>query len=114
MIGRIQEQIFSQSLVSAALNVSYDYVEDGTVQAIYLNFSTSITETITITKVSRHGANYNILLDTNTLNAESSYIFHPEWKVVLKKGDSIKVQCTNANTTGTVYGTIHFEGGINE
>lgn len=112
-LGRIQEQIFSQSLVSGALDKSYDYVEDGQIVSIYIKASTNITETITITRVSRHGSNYNIVVDTKTLNGESSYWFHPTG-LVLKKGDSIRIQCTNANLTGTTYGTVHFEGGINE
>lgn len=114
MIGRIQERPFTQALTGGALTETVVYGENGTIKAIYINFSTNITETVTITRLSRLGTNYNILLDTKTLNSESSYIFHPDWDVVLIKGDSIKIQVTNANTTGTAYGLCHFEGGVNE
>lgn len=115
MIGRINEIIFSQSLASGALNNSYYFNEDGTVQVIYLKFSTSITETVTITRTSAAGgSNYDIVVATENLSGATSYIFHPCYNLVLKKGDNIKIQCTNANVTGTVYGTLHFEAGINE
>lgn len=114
MIGRIQEQKFSQNLASAPLSVSQDYVEDGTINAIYFSATVTIIETITITRVSRHGAQYNCLLKTVNLNNEQYYVYHPESNIVIKKGDSIKVQCTNANILGTMNGIIHFEGGVNE
>jgi hypothetical protein len=94
------------------LSQSYEFIEQSRVKAVYIKASVNITETITITRVSRNGSSYNVLLDTKTLNSESNYIFHPEWDLRLLKGDSILVQCTNANTTGTVYGTIHIEGGV--
>lgn len=114
MISRIQKVIFSQALTSSALSQSTTFENIVNIKAIYLKASVAITETVTITLVSPDSTNYDIILDTKTLNAESSYIFHPSWDVVILKGSSIKVQCTNANTTGTVYVTIHAEGGIHE
>ena len=105
------ERIFSQSLVSAALNQSYDFAQETSIKAIYLKASTNITETITITLISPNGSNYDIILDTKTLNAEQNYVFHPLWDLNIIKGASIKIQCTNANITGTIYGTLHAEGG---
>lgn len=113
MIRRIQEAKFTQILSAGSLTFTNDYVEPGSIKGIYINFSTNVTETITITRVSQWGTNYNLLCDTKTLNGESSYIFHPSWDLVLLKGDSIKVTCTNANLTGTLYGLCHFEGGFN-
>lgn len=114
MIGRIQERAFTQALASGALSETITYGENGNIRSIYIKSSANITETITITRLSRNGSAYDIILDTKTLTAESSYIFHPEWPVVLIKGDSIKIQCTNANTTGTLSCLCHFEGGVNE
>lgn len=115
MIGRIQEQKFSQNLVSAPLSVIQDYTEDGTLIGVYLGASVAITETVTITKVSRFGSVYNHVLKTADLNGDQYVRFCPaDEKIVIKKGDSVKVQCTNANTTGVVYGIIQFEGGVNE
>ncbi len=108
----VQEDIGSQSLTSAALLLTKSYQTATKIRAIYIKASVNITETITITLVSPNGANYDIPLDTKTLNGESSYTFHPLWDAYVLKGGSIKVQCTNANTTGTVYVAIHAEGGI--
>ena len=114
MIGRPRKVTFSQALTSAALNQSTTYENLVRITAIYIKASVAITETITITLVSPDGANYDCILDTKTLNSESSYIFHPSWNVIIFPGSSIKVQCTNANSTGTVYVTIHAERGLHE
>jgi Tfp pilus assembly protein FimT len=114
MIGRPRKVTFSQSLTSAALNQSTEFENIVRITAVYLKASVAITETVTVTLVSPDGTNYDIVLDTKTLNGETSYIFHPSWNVIIFKGGSIKVQCTNANTTGTVYVTIHAEGGIHD
>jgi len=113
MIGRIQEQKFSQSLVSAALSFSTGFGEAGNIKAIYFSASTNITETITITRVSANGTNYDFLLKTINLIGEKYASYYPDGQLFIGKGDSIKVQCTKANSTGTIYGLIHFEGGIN-
>ncbi len=113
MVKHITERIFSQSLVSAALDQSFDFIEQVRVVGIYLKVSTNITETITVSRVSSNGSNYTVPLRIKTLNNESSYSFAPEFDCVLLKGDSLRVQCTNANVTGTIYGTIHVEGGKN-
>jgi len=114
MIGRIQEQPFSQSLVSAPLSLTQGYGENGNIKAIYFSVSTNITEVITITRVSSYGSAYDYLLKTINLNGERYASYYPDGQLVILKGDSIKVQCTNANITGTIYGIIHFEGGVNE
>lgn len=113
MIGRIQEASYIQALTGAALSQNFAYNEHGMLNAVYIKATVAITETITITRKSRLGSSYDIVLDTRTLNSEQNYIFHPNWNVVLFRGDSIQIQCTNANLTGTVNGIIHFEGGFN-
>lgn len=113
MIGRIQESKFTQSLVAGALNQSYSYGEDGIINAVYIKSTVPITEAITITRVSLQGSQYDTVCDAKTMNAESNYIFHPVWALFLAKGDSIQIQCTNANVTGSVSGLLHFEGGRN-
>lgn len=112
MTNQTYEQIFEQSLASAALNQSVTYNGQVKLRAVYIRASTTITETITITLVSPNGSTYDIVVDTKTLNAEQNYIFHPTWELIILKGASLKIQCTNANTTGTLYVTVHAEGGV--
>lgn len=113
-LGRIRERIFSQSLVSGALDISQDLIEPGIILGVYLTASVNITETITITRKSRNGSTYDHVIKSGTLNAERYFRYSPDSeKIVLLPGDSVEVQCTNANTTGIIYGTLLLEGGIN-
>lgn len=114
MIGRIQEATFTQALTSSALSQNFAYNEHGKLNAIYIKATVNIIETIIITRKSRLGSSYDIIIETKTLNSESNYVFHPSWDVILFKGDSIQVQCSNANLTGTLNGLIHFEGGFHD
>ena len=68
--------------------------------------SVAITETVTITLDSNEGANYDVVLATISLVSKSSFVWRPEGELNLVAGDEIKVQCTNANVTGTIYPII--------
>ncbi len=111
MITHTLEEIFIQSLASGPLLKSYPCNKQVRLISVQLKFSTPVTETVTITRVSAHGDEYNVNIATEDLDSNSSYIFHPCWEVILILGDSIKIECTNANLTGIVYGTVHIEGG---
>lgn len=96
----------SQNLASAPLSYTTDYGRRFQLISISIHASVAITETITITLDSVNGANYDVVLDSQNLIAEQSYVFYPNKDLILQLGDEIKVQCTNANTTGTVYAII--------
>ena len=61
---------------------------------------------MSVVLVSNNGANYNDVLDTQTLGGETSYSFRPTGEANFPAGDSIQVQCTNANGIGVAYATI--------
>ena len=96
----------SQDLSLGALSYTTDYGRRFKIEGIYFKSSVAITETITITLDSKNGANYDSVLRSKTLNAESSYVFIPGGENNFYAGDEIKIQCTNANLTGIVYVTI--------
>jgi len=73
---------------------------------ITLSASANITETIDVTIDQQEGANYDVLIETTGLNGEDNYLYDGRHHVVLNDGDSIKLTCTNANTTGIVYAKI--------
>lgn len=106
------ERTFTQALSSGALFQEYEFLEQSRIIAVYMNFSVSITETVVITRVPIAGAEYSVRLNRKVLDDTTDYIFHPEWDVILIKGDIIRIECTNANSTGTIYGILHIEGGI--
>ena len=93
----------SQDLSAAALSFTTDYARKVRIESVSLHASAGITETVTITLDSAKGANYDVVLAKRNLAAEQDLVFRPSGDLNLQAGDNIKVQCTNANTTGTVY-----------
>lgn len=101
-----KDKTTSQNLALAALSYTTDYGRRFKLESVSIHASVAITETITITLDSAHGANYDEVLAVVDLVGEQDYVFRPQGELNLQVGDEIKVQCTNANTTGTVYGTV--------
>ncbi len=99
----------SQDLSSSALSYTTDYPKGFKLVEILIKFSVAITETITITLDSNAGANYDTVLRSIDLVAETSFRYAPEGGAKYVDGDQIKIQCTNANTTGTAYVVVKSE-----
>jgi hypothetical protein len=75
-------------------------------EEVSIHFSVAVTETITITRDSVNGANYDHVLAKRSMVAEQDFVFRPQGEENFQAGDEIKVQCTNVNTTGICYLTI--------
>lgn len=108
--GRYFYDNFSQALASGALSTTKTYSYDTRVRQVMVHASTAISETITVTFDSADGSNYDTLLASTTLSSATDYVFRPAGILILRKGDGIKVTCTNNGGTGTVYGTVQVEG----
>lgn len=100
------DKTFSQNLASGALSYTSNYGRRFKLESVCLHASVAITETVTVTLDSVNGSNYDVVLAKVNLSAEQDFVFRPQGELNLQLGDEIKVQCTNANTTGTVYGII--------
>jgi hypothetical protein len=100
------DQYATQNLASAPLAVTFTYGKRFKLDEILVNFSQAVTETVTITMISKNGVNYNVVLDTIPTNGSSSCVFRPQGEANFQAGDSIEVQCTNANGVGVAYCTI--------
>ena len=96
--------ITSQDLSSAALSYTTDYSKGFTDLEILIKFSVAVTETITITLDSKNGASYDTVLRSKSLYAENNFVYKTSMHFI--KGDQIKIQCTNANGTGTAYAIV--------
>lgn len=94
----------SQDLSAAALSYTTTYSKGFTDLEILIKFSGTVTETVTVTLDSVNGANYDTVLRSKSLYAENSFVYKTDMHFA--KGDKIKVQCTNANGTGTAYLTV--------
>ncbi len=92
----------SQDLSLGALSYTTDFGRRFKLNMVALKATTGITETVTITLSSGQGTTYNVVLASYNLEGESSYVWRPEGDLILYAGDEIKVECTNANLTGTI------------
>jgi len=96
----------SQNLASAPLSYTTTFARSFKLEQVLVHANAPITETITITVDSKHGANYDAILQEVTLNSETDFVYRPQGEGNFQAGDEIKVECTNANLTGTIYVTI--------
>lgn len=98
---------FSQNLALDELDYTTDvYTHGFKLEQIIVQASENIVESITISVDSAKGSSYDHVLASIDLNNERSYVYKPEGEANYQKGDKIRVQCTNANTTGIVSGLI--------
>ena len=105
----ILKKAFQQNLASAPLAEEFEFQYDVEIVQILFNSSVDITEDLSVSYIdTEYGTNYNVLIRNRSLNSESSAAFL-EINFRLRKGDKIKIQCTNANTTGVIYGTLQVE-----
>ena len=96
----------SQALTAAALSYTTTFASNWQLSEVHLKASTNITETVTCTFASRTGSSYNVTLDTSNLSSSQNYVFRPSGNCVFMDGDELRVTCTAANGTGTVYVNI--------
>jgi hypothetical protein len=75
-------------------------------EEVILHFGAAVTETITITRDSAKGADYDHVLAKRSLVAETDFIFRPQGEENFNSGDEVIVTCTKATATTTVYVTI--------
>ena len=96
----------SQDLSAATLNYTTTLTRQFRLDEILIHFNAATTETITITKDSAKGANYDTVLRKRAIAAETDFVFRPEQPIDFQAGDNVKVQCTNANGVNVAYVTI--------
>lgn len=96
----------SQDLSAGALSYTTSIGRRFKLERIIIHASVAITETITITLDSGKGTTYDAVLRRKSLSSEQDYVYIPDGESLYYDGDEIKIQCTNANLTGTVYVVI--------
>lgn len=100
------DQISSQDLSLAPLSFTAIYGKRFKLDEVLLHFSQAVSETVTITMLSKNGSNYNTVLQSVTLVSETDLVFRPQGEANYQAGDKIFIQCTNANGIGVVYCTV--------
>lgn len=97
----------TQNLATAPLSLTTvptalpNYQRDTWLLGVWIHFSQAVTETVTITRLSIYGSAYDTVIKTSALVAATDFEYKPDPFTPLQRGDSIKVQCTNAGTAGT-------------
>ena len=97
------DDTFSQDLSIDELLHTLTLTKPAKLQKITFHASVDITETITITLDSVKGPTYDTVLRKVTLVGKQDYVYTPGGENDYQTGDIIKIQCTNANTTGIIY-----------
>jgi len=100
------DESFTQNLADGALSYTTVIARRSRLDHAYFKSTVAITEVGTVTLVSALGSAYDVVLFSRTLSSAQSFSFRPEGDVLLQAGDAIKIECTNANVTGTVSGAI--------
>ena len=95
--------ITSQDLSSGSLSYTTSIGRRFKLENINIHFSVAVTETITITRVSSRGSNYNVVLVSQDLSSNQDYVFRPKGEENEYTSDEIKIECTDANGTGICY-----------
>ena len=95
-----------QDLSAAALNMVTSFTKQFRLDQVIVHASVAITETITITVDTKKGADYDTVLAEVALIAETDFVFRPQGESIFVKGDQIRVQITDGNSTGEVFVTI--------
>ena len=107
MARRIVKETGSQDLSADPFSLTVKAQGQMRLALITMASSQGITETVTLTIDQEEGASYDVVLDSSTLSSESDYIYRSRGNdIILNQGDAIVLACTNANTTGVVYGKI--------
>lgn len=96
----------TQDLSAGALSYQTNFNHRFKLEQVTVHFSQAVSETITITLVSKNGINYNTVLQSVVLISETDFVYRPQGEANFQTGDEIKIQCTNANTVGVVYAQI--------
>ena len=93
----------SQDLSLGAMSFTTTIERRFKLEQIIFHSDVPITETINISLDSGNGASYDTLMRAKSLSNESNFTFVPEGQNNFYAGDEIKITCTNANLTGTLY-----------
>lgn len=93
----------SQDLSAGAMAYTTSIGRRFKLESISIHFSVAVTETLTITRDSAQGANYDTVLISRDLVAATDYVFRPQGEENEFIGDEIKIAITNANLTGIAY-----------
>jgi len=93
----------SQDLSSAALSYTTSIGRNFKLEEVIIRFSQNVNETITITKDSKSGSNYDAVKRKRQLLDTRDFVYRPQGEENYRAGDEVKVECTNTYGVGVAY-----------
>ena len=103
ILKRIFESTTSQDLSLAVLDFTTAISFDTQLSYISIKFSSTVSESITISIDANTGTSYDVTISKSTMAAKQQFFYQPDAPLYLKKGSEIRVQCTNAGASGTAF-----------
>jgi c-di-GMP-binding flagellar brake protein YcgR len=85
----------TQDLAAGALAYSYEFLKDGVLDQLMVNFSAACSQTITITFDSQTHANYDVILKSEVLSSAVDFLYQPTRPIFFQKGDKVVVGITS-------------------
>ena len=98
----------TQALGAGALAYSYTFLRDGYLDGVEIHFSGACSQTVSVTRDSVDGANYDTVLKSEALSVVTDFTYFPSRKRYFRKGDIIKIGITSGGST-TAYLTALLE-----
>ncbi len=97
--------ITSQDLSAAAMSFTTTILSAFRLTEVLIHFDGATTETITLTKDSAKGANYDTVLRKRSIVGETDFVYRPT-NSDFQIGDQLKLEITDANGLNIAYATI--------
>ena len=94
----------SQDLSAAKLDMTTTFGKDWQLTGVYIHFDGNNSQTVTVTRNSTDGANYDTVLKEETLSSATDFTFKPT-EELLESGDEITLEVSTGGST-TAYATI--------
>lgn len=76
------------------------------VDQILIHIAVVCTETLTIAKVPVAGTQYSTIIFAASTSGHTSFFWQPDRPLIQAPGDQVKVNVSNGNATGQIYGSL--------
>ena len=76
------------------------------VDQVLIRMAVACTETLTIAKVPVAGTQYSTIVYQASTSGHTSFFWQPDRPWIQAPGDQVKVNISNGNATGQIYGSL--------
>lgn len=97
----------SQNLATNSFNMQAGSLSiSSIVDEVLIKIAVTCTETLTIAKVPAAGTAYSTIIYAVNTSGHTSFYYQPDRPMLMYPGDVLKVNVSNGNLTGQIYGEI--------